>query len=68
MNQISVFRRKIRNLSYREERVDIVKIKNICEPDFCICLNEWRVKIREEFLKKKKVRRCYVSENAKRSE
>ena len=54
MNQISVFRRKIRNLSYREERVDIVKIKNICEPDFCICLNEWRVKIREEFLKKRK--------------
>ena len=53
MNQISVIRRKIRNLSYREERVDIVKIKNICEPDFCICLNEWRVKIREEFLKKK---------------
>ena len=22
------------------ERVDIVKIKNICEPDFCICLAE----------------------------
>ena len=66
MNQISVFRRKIRNLSYREERVDIVKIKNICEPDFCICLNEWRVKIREEFLKKESEKMLCFRERKKK--
>ena len=66
MNQISVFRRKIRNLSYREERVDIVKIKNICEPDFCICLNEWRVKIREEFLKKESEKMLCFREHKKK--
>ena len=60
------FHKKNREESYGEIHMDFVKIKK-CEPDFCICLNEWRVKIREAFIKKK-VRRCYVSENTKRSE